>query len=697
MLENYENYFVYDVLAKKRFQTIKTSEINVDNWNNHIDGIVNILRDGIETEYVQSMFIKVVFEDGISVELSIFDYFFNLIMWHCIIKAGGKIFSRHLFFPDDITQDKIKDYIDNNFIDVYRKANFNGLNSPEEINIALNNMIDSTLHPFMLIDIFAFYLANTINMEDTIDLMNSSKEFYDLMNLDFSNVPLEEVKERGEKATARVIDIIKNSDHCLADSFRAQEGVNPKQFREFSVNMGIKPDGKGGIFPAIINNSLLNGGMNDIISAYIESSSGRIAQIIAKMNVGKSGHFARILGLNNRDTTLYPDRNYVCNTMNFVQVEIKSPKMLKWFNNRYYRNDKNGLEYKIDYKKDKNLIGKKILLRSPITCASHARGEGICYRCYGDLAYTNCNINIGQLAATLMSAALTQRLLSAKHLLEAFIVALKWCPDFFLFFDVDCNIIKLNDDMDYKGYTLIIDPDDICIESEEDDFEYNEYVTQIQIRDPEGNIHNIYTEDRDSLYIINSLNDAIRDYGKPVDEKIELDMEKIETPDVFMIYINNNELSRTLELIKSIINKKAITESFDINEITQKFIETVIEGGLSTIAVHLELILSNQIRSKEDYLEKPDWTCPNQDYKIITLNDALTNNPSITVCMEYQKLAKVLYNPLSYNKNKPSFLDLLFMTRPQEFIMNRELIDTEYKPKSDRDPINLITWDNKKN
>lgn len=693
--KNLDNYYIYSTLAEQGYQKINVSDITVDNWNDHLEGIMNILRDGIETDDVQSSFVNVTFYDGLNVDLTIFDYFFNLMMWNCIIQAGGKIYGNHLFFPENITKGDIKSYIDDKFIDVYRR-NKDMSSSPEETNFALNNMIDGTLYPFSYIDTFSFYLANTINIEDTIDLMNSNPRFNELMNVDMSGIPIEDVKDVGMRYTNEIIEIIKNSDHCLSDSFRAKEGVNPKQYREFAVNIGSKPDGLGGVFPTIINKSFLNGGVCDIISTFIESSGGRTAQIISKCNVGTSGHFARLLGLNNRDTVLYPDKNYICNSTNFQKIVMINEKFLHWFNNRYYRFEPNGIEYKLDEKHDRHLLGKTLYFRSPMTCASAAQGKGICYRCYGDLAYTNCNINIGQLASELLSSQLTQRLLSAKHLLESSVIKLNWTDNFFDFFVINYNVITLDEDFDYVGYKLLIDPEDIYMESEEDDFLYNEYITKFQVKDPSGKIYDIHTENMDSIYISNTLNTIIRHSGEPVDGCIEIDMEKLVGFDVFLVYLSNNELSKTLEMIKSIINKKSITESFDRHGILQKFVETVLEGGLSTTAVHLEVILSNQIRAVDDILEKPDWTTRNADYNLITLNDALTNNPSITVSMSYQKLSKVLYNPLSFRKDKPSFLDLLFMEKPQEFMVNQNIIDKEYKPKSDIEANSFIIWDDDK-
>ena len=69
--------------------------------------------------------------------------------------------------------------------------------------------------------------------------------------------------------------------------------------------------------------------------------------------------------------------------------------------NRYYRFNPNGMEYLID-DSDMSLIDKTIYLRSPMTCACASAGKGICKRCYGDLYYTNYDVNIGKIAAELL-------------------------------------------------------------------------------------------------------------------------------------------------------------------------------------------------------------------------------------------------------------------------------------------------------
>ena len=64
--------------------------------------------------------------------------------------------------------------------------------------------------------------------------------------------------------------------------------------------------------------------------------------------------------------------------------------------------------------------------------------------------------------------------------------------------------------------------------------------------------------------------------------------------------------------------------------------------------------------------------------------------------MSYQKLSKTLYSPLSFRKNKPSFLDLLFMEKPQESMVNDSLISNKYKRRADKEPMPFIIYKNKK-
>lgn len=681
-----ENYGIYAPIFHDVPITVKTSDITAETHSAHFMGVFNVLLDAIETETVQDTFITIVFDNGKSVELSLIDYWFNLIMWKLIISTGEKIQPKHIFWDENITRKSIKIYIDKFFIEPYKDKIENYL---------MNNMIDDAIGLFRLVDRFSFYLADTINLEDSIMLMKADPEFYQLMHMDLSGVPIEDVKNEGMKGTARAIELMKNAkhilghDHCLADSWRAREAINDRQYKEFSHNIGSKPNNEGGVWPEIINRSFLTGGVKDPMSLFIESYTGRLAQIMSKNNVGDSGHFARLLGLNSTDTIINPDPNYVCDSKNFQIITVKDKNALIKLKDRYYRTSPMGVE-KIIHESDEYLIGKKIWLRSPMTCASFSRGQGVCYRCYGKLAYTNADIVIGKYAAEALSSVLTQTLLSAKHLLETKVIKLVWPEYFNDFLEIEGNAIKLSSALTVtKGFSISIDPEEIMLVNDDgssyDDEDapsgltqaYNEYVTEFNIITPNGEEIPIHTAEHDRLYISEELNEAIRKSGEPVNGKVLVKFDNLVDSFLFFVILQNNELSKTMERIMDIINKNSVTKSMDRHELLQAFLDAVIEGGLDTDSIHLETILANQIRAEEDILDLPDWSNTDEPYQILTLNQALTDNPSVSISLMYQKLSRALYNPLTFRKNKPSFMDLFFMKQPQIYLSSDTIVESE--------------------
>lgn len=678
-LVNMDMYGPYEELVATGTQTVNVSDINKNNWRSYYDGVMSIMEDGIETPFVQNMFIKVVFDDGSDVELTIFDYWLTLIPWYLLVSTNTKIQPKHLFFADEFRKGSISDYVNRFFIVPNRK---------KFTNKQLNNIIDDMMALYQGIDRFAMYLANTVCLEDTIGLMKGSKEFRDILHADLSNVPIEDVKSYGMKLADRSIDIIKNEskkilgyDHCFADSFRARESINPKQYKEAFINIGTKPDGQGGIFSDPINKSFINGGLEDPVDYFIESSTGRTAQILQKMNVGDSGNFARLLGLNNTESFLNPDPNYVCDTKRLIKITISSIQMLKKLNARYYRLNLKGPEQMIDFEKDQDLIGQTIYLRSPMTCASHARGTGVCYRCYGDLAYT-VNINIGRIASEILTSVLTQILLSAKHLIEAVVRKIEWCKQFQTYFEIDGNSIGFTDNLEYKDLKILIDPEAIELESDVDfgddeeadpdniySSQFNEYITEFTIRNEvTGEDIVINSETGDPMYISVEFNNVIRRKAEPVEGFITIPADSVKDIPLFFVRMQNNDLTKIFSDIKTLLNTARGIKDIDIDTWLQQLLETVINSDLNISSVHLETIMSNQIRSPENALFKPEWQYQDEPYDIVTLHTALTNNPSIIVSLSYQKIAKAFYNPLSFKKRGASFLDLFFMEQPHVYV-----------------------------
>lgn len=686
-MNNFKNYFVYaDAVQNKTNFSIYVPSITIENINEHIDAIYAILKDGIETEYVHNLLVNVSWGGDLNCDLFIIDYWFNLFMWKMILNDGEMVRPKHIFWSPDLRRKNIS-----NFINKYVLTRENKIRLG---NAYLNNNIYDATWLFSYTETFAYYLANTINNEDFIDMMNNSQEFYDYTHFDFSKYSISDAKAIGVKLTDRIIELIKNSkdiigyNHGLEASFRANEAISDRQFQEVLIGLITKPTIDGNIFPYIIGKSFINGGVNDLVSYYIESTGARKAQDLSKNSMGDSGAFARLLNLNNSDTTLNKNMNYECMPRHFIRFEIKSDKHLSMIKNRYYRFTPRGMEYLIDTN-DKSLIGKVIYLRSPCTCTSFSSGFGICKKCYGDLYYTNIDINVGTIASEIPSSQMSQRLLSSKHLLEPKPQDIKWNPEFNMFFDMDTDTVTLADiaeEFNLKKYYLVIDPEDIVLVNEEQDTiatedikedsieNYNEYITHFGIRTPSGEVIDFKTQNQDSLYITTSLNVMIRKKANPFGGLVNIALANIQDIPLFYIQIANDELTKSMKDIKNAINKKSVIDKFDKDSAVQTLVDLVIAGNLNVDAIHLEVIIANQIRSAQDILKKPDWSAANPQYKILTLDQSLINNPSVIVSLLFGDLRRTLYNPLTYAKHEPSFFDLFFCERPQVY-MNGDLID----------------------
>ena len=153
-------YGIYNSLIIDGIANVDTSIFtSMEIIDSHFMAITNLFRDGIELESIQASKVRVTFVNGPTVNLSIMDYWFNLIFWGLPAAVGDPITVRFLFFEEAITKKSIKKYIDFNFIDIHRT---------DYDDIKLNNIIDQSIHKFMYIDNFSFFLMNTSNNEDIL-------------------------------------------------------------------------------------------------------------------------------------------------------------------------------------------------------------------------------------------------------------------------------------------------------------------------------------------------------------------------------------------------------------------------------------------------------------------------------------------------------------------------------------------------
>lgn len=711
------DYGVFTPLINGQSVVINTADITKETIDDYQNDLKDVFLDYIENPTIQKNKVTFIFDNGMSVNLPTAYALINIIAWGFIVKTNQTIKPKHLFFnKKGITNAYIKSYIDRFAImpvrDMVSDAN------DRMIIHNLNRTIYDSLRDLKFVDKFAWYFNNSINMEDFILMYYSCPGFKQIMdrhnNNYYAQFPPEQMNQEALNDMNKLIEYIVDAkkyigrDHCLSDAFRAKEGVKPKQAREMYINIGVKPNGEGGIFPYVVNTSYISGGANNVAFHILESLIARIAQNLSKKNTSRSGHFSRIMILNCAATRKYTvpysdkiDPGYDCGTRNFLEYYVEDETALKKIADRWYRIDPMGIEHRLGnvyrvVKENQDLIGKVIYLRSPIKCLSAAHGRGICRKCMGELYNIVPATNIGVYSVTNLTERLTQMMLSAKHLLEAkidgvtFDTSTMTPEEISKYILIDEGTIFINPNIpDTKKWHLIIKDGDIQEEvlaslddgddDDNDDFNIEDTMNYINVfylkKQGSNEVITIKTSNVDNLYLTDWLNDYIElknlaDNNEDIDIPVSALLEDVSP--LFNVGIHNDDMSERLESVIKVIDLKANTDSYTAETFLKALSDRLNNIGLDHImSVHLEIIIMNQIRDKDDIIEMPDWSVPNQqNYQILTLKKAVMTHPSITIAMQSENIARMLYNPLSFRKHNPSPYDLMYMVQPQKFIHN---------------------------
>lgn len=723
--ETIYDYGVFTPVVYGESVTIHTCDITEQTIDDYTNNLKDVFLDYIEIPAVQNTKIEFVFDNGMKVRLPLSYALTNIIVWGFVIKTKQTIKPYHVFFNKaGITNSYIKKYIDKFAIIPVREEC--GKDNNIMIIHNLNRVIYDTLRNLKFVDQFAWFFNNSINNEDFILMYNNCPGFKEIMDRHktnyYSKFPADQMNAEALKDMNRLIDYIIDAkkyigrDHCLSDAFRAKEGIKPKQAREMYTNIGVKPNGEGGIFPYVVNTNYINGGANNVAFHILESLIARIAQNLSKKNTARSGQFSRIMTLNCSCTKKYTipysnkiDPTYDCGTRNFIKYKVTDEVALKKIADRYYRLNPRGMEYKISnvynaVKDNSDLIGKEIYLRSPIKCKSAAMGMGICRKCMGELYNIVPAVKIGVYSVTNLTEKLTQMMLSAKHLLEAKIDSITFDTSCLTeqqisnFIMVDEGTIFINPEMeDIKKWKLVIRDGDIqeeilaSLENDENDDDIDtsfedtlKYINIFYLRnDTTGEEYPIKTSNIDNFYLsdwlleyieLKNLNELEEDIVIPVSNLIGENY-----PLFFIGSIHNDDMSERLESVIKVINLKANTDSYTAETFLEALSDRLNNIGLdSLMSVHLEIIIMNQIRSSEDIIEMPDWSVPEQsNYRVLTLKKAIMTHPSISISLQSEDIARMLHAPLSFRKHEPSAYDLLYMVQPQKFLSSEPIVMSE--------------------
>jgi hypothetical protein len=629
-------------------QTIDINELKAK--VSDYDSLVQSLKDGILSDFGSRHDTMTLKADDKSIEMSKGKLLINLMLLRFYSGRPEKITSADLYMYDYVTADTIDEFFDSMLT---KCGDIGGDYDQYRDNVAssLNEMSD---------------LSGKINVK-----MGDSITFYDFVRLAATNpkakelfttkVPyglkFDEVEALFNKVSKDIINFyLTQPDSDLYPFIRTNTGLNVKQLTQAISFVGLKPDISGGIIPVCINDNYLYG-FDGLEPYYINCLGTRKATVTNFRMVRKSGYLTRKLLLATIDRT-HDDSIKDCGTKHYITYSIETQKKLNQIDGRnYYLFDDKGEPIRSDLrtihaKKDKDLIGKKIALRSPVTCC----GKDVCATCYGrDLSNKNKNYNTGLVASFKLTEPLTQKLLSAKHLLATKSDKINWGQSFSDVFVVNLNSVCFKDGVEAAVQFQAPGPDDY-----DDDVEmYGINEMDIFINGSRKPIHYVSPE---TLYV----NEAFIGHGGE-SEDCDKHVIKISSDDadedgydfIFKYAAKNNELTKSLQNVEDLIESAGHLGVKTYDELVNKFDDLLIENDLPVKSVHAEMIASVIIKDKATG-KRPDFkkdVIP--PYDICRVSKAVMSAP-ISRSLAFERINDQLANLATYDKNDSSIMDWLY-------------------------------------
>jgi hypothetical protein len=581
----------------------------------------------------------------------------NLLIMKPFVERDVVLTEDFIFGFTSVTADNLNEYFNNIIAKGKTVVDFDNLR--RTIAETINEMSDLSGKLNVL-------AGNSISFHDFIRLYvedPEAKEIFDYKLKD--NMQFDEIEDEfinlGHTIKKFFLD---RPDTELYPFMTADTGINKKQLTQAIGFVGLKPDIDGSIIAHAIDENYLNG-LGTIQNYFINAKGTRKALITNARQVRKSGYLTRKLSLALVDR--YHDHNHEdCGTEHYIKYDVEDQKKLSQIHGRhYYIINNNGKKKSelltVDSNHDKNLIGKTIGLRSPVTCAADGH---VCRTCYGsELSEINEGLNTGLIAVLLLTNPLTQKLLSAKHLLTTNTEKINWNYDekkpFLDYFTINMNSIFIKDpDTDVLVYKVPLE--------KQDEDEIGDYAEKIEI------IHQgkkIFTYETPDVKLYYNMNNIKNDYYYDEEENLESeenikivklkgsDFEKNEAAFTFMA--KNNELTKSLQEILDLIESSEHLEVETFDKLVNKFNNLILENKLNIMSVHAEMISSVLIANKETG-NKLDFSKKKLNaYEILRVSNTVLNGP-LAKSLAFERIPEQFINLKTYEKDEKSLMDYLY-------------------------------------
>lgn len=521
-------------------------------------------------------------------------------------------------------------------------------------------------------------LGLSISNNDFIEVANRSEVARKLMNCEYDipdDIEPSELEQMKKKNTATLLDIISEQTDLPISIYTRNGLFNPGQASEFFVMMGFKPDLYDHTIQMTHHTNIIKG-LEHPVAFMVDAYGGRKAEVL-KLNVSDAGAFERSLTML-LSSIRRVDLNYECNSRHFRIRDITGIDMLEKLDGRVATLDPKSDEFIIVDPRNTNLIGKRLYLKTPITCTHPDRKNGtICSACYGKLmSQLNCDVHIGRLAGLNLADEIEQKLLSAKHALATNTNDIEFDELFNVYFTMAAGHIRFNSAIIDESVTNPEDFSKLFLE-----FHLN---GMTKSQDGEGRHYDratheiiVYNKKDDTRTVISELNgvpiylnpEFVTDwfleaasYNKP-DEPILIpfdslvDNGKVLCETIFEYQYQNNGIAKPLHTIQDTLSKMSRINAFkDYDECLNFLIPLFVAGGIHLPEFQQELLVSQLVYSMDG--GPVDWTLENPEYQFYTIDKAIYANQSPITSILYHESSMQLSGAYgTYDKNGRSDYD----------------------------------------
>lgn len=530
---------------------------------------------------------------------------------------------------------------------------------------------------FSLIDIHSVMTLESIFLRD----YKNSEKIRELNNLKIDqSLQTAEVEELLRQKTNELTIEMGKTHNPIWYVSKAGNHIKPKQVQELYISFGQIPDVSGNVIPYTMQGNGFSTGYIDPTTYYIAATGARLSSIMNKEHMGEAGYLSRNLVLISRTLTL-SKTVFDCGTKHLLPLTVTDSTFLHRLENKWYCEHEGEPLKLIHYEDCKHLIGKKIKIRSLLTCAC---GDEVCHVCYGRDSHLVMNMpGMAIYNTEVYSEPVSQNILSTKHLLFTAANRIGFSQSFDKYFKYNAGDIYLKDKEEYDEskvdtgcLTIRIEEGNVIPVNQQDMQEYNTFGNHIE---SPFFIYNSKTKEYDKIEIINYesmfIDAPSMKFFKLVQDRkseggkkyYEISFETLSNElegRLMSIDIKNNGLTDNLYTIMDLLGKNAAKYD-DYSQLAQDFFETLMHAGINCRIVQSEVILNRLIRDANDLYKRPDFSkFENPQYKILNLNQALLNTKAPTVAFSYQELKRQLLSDDIYEtKDGSSYLDMMYANK----------------------------------